>query len=516
MLLRLLILMLVFLCASLSVHGQGKTRVLPRIGDEIDAEEISYFDLFPDIDDPHEAMVLRSDTGMVISVTSDEGSEVFALNPCESEVFARCLDAFERLRDAANASEILGQELQSPTLQRCFAPFMHKRLLMITPLDERKGNMRSVVLRDGTLIKGIPLAVSDSLIAFWTKAGRFDYRMLDSALVIVSLSDIDSVRGTFYTNTSGQGWLMGMLCTGAIMYWVSEEQRNVYDGPGGTGTTVIPFPLTLILSGAVSILPGVVTASLGGELLSALPFTGEAADDFLEVIHESMMYDETPPEVLHAIARTAVSRTTAVDEKESVLPSVPTQREMIDEIGVPDVEVGVAFLMNLYDVSARPFGILPGLWVGKELPLLRDAREHPLLALFPRAGYGLLHASAGINLLFHLGLRGELFLGFDYVWNRDDLGRYSSEFTTGGGKTKTARFVEGDWRSSAFVTVGFGFPLAGCRVRFEVRGGLAPAIIVRVHDKGQYDPWAQPEDYDTAPKRYSGLGLSVAYPLSFQ
>ncbi|MFZ1728483.1 MAG: hypothetical protein WBQ23_05130 [Bacteroidota bacterium] len=515
MILRLSILMLVFLGASLSVRGQGETRVLPRIGDEIDAGEISYFGLFPDIDDPHDAVVLRSDTGMLITVTSGEGSEVFALSNCESEVFARCLDAFERLRDAANASEILGQELQSPALQRCFASFMHKRLLMITPLGKREGKMRNVVLRDGTLVEGIPLAVSDSLIAFWTKAGRYDYRMLDSALVIVSLSDIDSVRGTFYTNKSGQGWLMGMLCTGAIMYWVSEEQRNVYDGPGGTGTTVIPFPLTLILSGAVSIIPGMVIASLGGDLLSALPFTEETSDDFLEDLRKSIMRDQTPPEVLYAMARTAVSKSSSVDEKKPVLASVPMEREMMDEVGVPDVEVGVAFLMNLYDVSARPFGILPGLWVGKEILLLRDAREHPLLALFPRAGYGLLHASAGINMLLHLGLRGELFLGFDYVWNRDDLGRYSSEFTTGGGWTKTPHFVEGDWRSSAFVTVGFGFPLAGCRVMLEVRGVLAPAISVRIHDKGPHDPWAQPADYDTAPKGYSGLGLSVAYPITF-
>jgi hypothetical protein len=141
--------------------------------------------------------------------------------------------------------------------------------------------------------------------------------------------------------------------------------------------------------------------------------------------------------------------------------------------------------------------------------------DRPQLSLFPRAGFGLLHASAGINLLLHLGPRGQIFLGFDYVWNRDELGRFRSELTGGGGITETARFVEGNWQSSAFVTLGFGFHLAGCRVMLEVRGGLAPAIIVHYHDNGQYNPWAQPEDYDSSPQGYSGFGLSISYPISF-
>jgi hypothetical protein len=251
-----------------------------------------------------------------------------------------------------------------------------------------------------------------------------------------------------------------------------------------------------------------------------LHVTKETSAEVVETFRESVMYAETPPEVLRAIASAAIPEasfpeTFITDEAESDQSSASQERESSPVASIPDVEIGVAFLMNLYDVRARPFGVLPAVSVGKEILLLRDGWHQPMLSLFPHAGYGPLHSSVGINLLLHLGTRGQISMGFDYVRNRDNLGRYRREQTDGSGVTETARFVEGDWKSSAFVTVGFGFHLAGCRVLLEARGGLAPAIIVHHHDNGHYNPWNQPKDYESAPKSYSGLGLSIAYPIRF-
>lgn len=488
---------------------------LPRIGDDIDAGEIAYFGLFPDVDDPRGAAVARSDEGMTIRVQSDDGVVQFSLTACEAEVFARCLDASERMGSAEDALAVLRAELSDRAQQGCFSSFMQKRVFAFTTPREREGRVHRLILRDGTLVEGMPLAVTDSRVAMWTGGVAYDHRRADSALVIVELADVDSVRGSFYTNSPAHGWLAGMVSTGLIMYAISEGQRNVYDGPGGTGTTVLPFPIVLLLSGAVSILPGMVVSSMAGEMHHAVALDRESPEELLEDLVESVMLDPSPPEVQRAMdAARPIDPLASVNPESPVTVSLPRDTDGAAD-RMPDLEVGIGALFHLYSVRARPFGVLPAIWAGKEIPLLRHRDKRPLLSLYPRAGYGLLHAAAGAALFVHAGPVQHFILGFDYVWNRDELGRFRLELGDGGGVSETARFVDDDWMSNAFVTFGFGFALAHFRVRFETRWGLAPAIIVHHHDHGWYNPGSERPDYGTGPNAYGGLGLSIAYPLDF-
>ncbi|MFA6235450.1 MAG: hypothetical protein WC824_14840, partial [Bacteroidota bacterium] len=184
---RLVIILLLLFSPPAVALAQGTAPVLPRIGDAIDSVEIAYFGLFPDADDPRAASVQRSDAGMMISVLSDRGTESFALSTCEAEVFARCLDMSERMGGTENAMDLLTRELSDPSLQRCFASFMQKRILTLTALHKAKGRTQQLVLRDGTLLEGIPIFVTDSIMAFWTRKDGYDHRLLDSSLVITSL-----------------------------------------------------------------------------------------------------------------------------------------------------------------------------------------------------------------------------------------------------------------------------------------------------------------------------------------
>jgi hypothetical protein len=244
--------------------GENHAQALPRIGDEIDASEIRYFGLFPDADDPLSATVRQGESGLELSVRLQDGVEEYSLSTCEAEVFARCLDVYEAMAMAGDAMEILGQELEDPALQRCFASFMQKRVFVFTRRRESKGRLQRLVLRDGTRIEGIPIALSDSHLMLWTAPGDYDHRKSDTAITVAAIADIDSVRGTFYVNSASHGWLAGLFSTGLCMYWISEEQRNIYQGPGGSGTTVLEFPIALILSGAASAIPALVTASVAG------------------------------------------------------------------------------------------------------------------------------------------------------------------------------------------------------------------------------------------------------------
>jgi hypothetical protein len=488
---------------------------LLRTGFEIDADEIAYFGLFPDAEDPRSATVALSDTGMTIIVSCGTGVVRHSLSACEAEVFARCLDLFERMGEEDSALAVLGRALSDPARQRCFSSFMRKRVFAFQSPQENEGRVQRLVLRDGTLVEGMPLAVTDSRIAMWTGGAAYDHRRVDSALVIVELADVDSVRGSFYTNSPAHGWLAGIVSGGLIMYAISEEQRNVYDGPGGTGTTVLPFPIALLLSGAVSILPGIVVSSMAGEMHHAVALDRESSEDLLEDLGESVMLDPSPPEV-----QRAMDAVRSIDPLANVNPespvTVPLPRDTEGAAAqMPDLEVGIGALFNLYSVRARPFGVLPAIWAGKEIPLLRHRDKRPLLSLYPRAGYGLLHAAAGAALFVHAGPVQHFILGFDFVWNRDELGRFRLELGDGGGVTETARFVDDDWMSNAFVTFGFGFGLSHFRVRFEMRWGLAPAIIVHHHDHGWYNPGSERPDYETGPNAYGGFGLSIAYPILF-
>jgi hypothetical protein len=241
----------------------------------------------------------------------------------------------------------------------------------------------------------------------------------------------------------------------------------------------------------------------------------ETAEDLVEDLRESIMYEEPPPEVRRAMnASLSVDPVVGMTTESAIGVSLPREIDGA-ALRVPDLEVGIGALYNVYNVKARPFGVLPAIQAGKEFPLLRHGDRRLLLSLYPRAGYGLLHAAAGAALLLHAGRAEHFILGFDYVWNRDELGRYRLETMSGGGVSETARFVNDDWMSNAFVTLGFGWFLDRWRVQFELRMGLAPSIVVHHHDHGRYNPGSEQPDYETGPGAYGGFGLSIAYPISF-
>ncbi|MBE0643588.1 MAG: hypothetical protein IH600_05875 [Bacteroidetes bacterium] len=512
-LIMLLILTLQFLAPRL--RAQVSLPPLPRIGDDIEAAEIAYFGLFPTCDDPRSATVTRSDTGMTIAVQSDEGIELFSLSACEADVFARCLDAYERMGESGQAMEVLGQELQDPALQRCFASFMQKRVFVLPTPHEAKGMKTGFVLHDGDRVEGIPLAVTDRRIALWTGDGGYDHRRLDSKLTVVQYADIDSLLGTYYINSSERGWLGWLLSTAALTSGISMGQRDPWSGRGGSGSMTFILPTALVTSGIVSILPALLTASILGEERASVGLTERNREEMIFELRDKLMSEYPPPEVLDLFARTPIPAVPELSERsgESTQPSMQSSTADARTSEVADIGIGIEFLFNWYRVDSRPFAGMPALALGREFPIIRDSGANPVLSLFPHLSLGPLHSAAGLRLLLHAGQFGSMYAGFDWVTNWDEMGHFT-ESGMGWGRRQKTQLLKDSWLQSAFVSFGYGFRLAGCDVLCEFRMEVEPGVLVETED-WWYTEYENPDRSQTGPSLYGGLGLTILYPLNF-
>ncbi len=497
------------------LYAQVPVAPLPRIGDDIDVAAIGYFGLFPEISEPSGATVSRNDTVMTFSVGTHDGVKRISLTACEAAVLAIFLDAYERMGEGGQSMKVLGNELQDPSLQRCFASLMQKHVLRFPVRTENKGEQQGFVLRDGSTVRGIPLALTDRRIALWTGDGRYDHRRIDSSLTILSLSEIDSIRGTYFSSSAEHGWLGWLVTTAALTSGISMLQRDPWSGRGGSGSLTFILPTALVTSGILSIIPGLITASVLGEERASNSVTNSNREEVLSEVREKIMTDYPPPEVLDRLGRTP-------------RPEIPRDTELTDDSAqgdthlvsadggqwdVPDIALGLEFLFNWYRVDSRPFAGLPAIVAGREFPLVRKQNAQPLLSLFPHLSLGPLHGAAGLRLQLHTGRFSRLYAGVDWVANWDDMGKYS-ESGMGWGSRERTRLLKDNLLQSAFFRIGCGFRLAGCDVSCELRMEMKPGLMVERED-WWYTEYENPDRSSRGPSAYGGLGLSMLIPLTF-
>lgn len=515
---RVLLFVLLASGGAATLHGQDHPPLLPRVADSIAHDEIRYFRLFPDFDETR-FVTVRSEAGRVIlDVQEGDESRRITLTACETEVFGRILLRYEQLARSEQPLEELRVLLPEPEMQRCFVSFMQKRVMGFSDFPALGGNSQRVLLRDGSEVEGVPMALTDNDLAMWRGGQPFDVRQIDTLLEIIPLSHIDSVRGSFFTNSAGHGWLSGFIGAGVTLWAIAEGQREPWLGPGGTGTTVFSLPLATALSAGVGYLSGLLGASIAGERRDALALHGEQGDMATAELRRWTDGVDAPPEVRRLLLRGHGQDgvgTASLDDGDFGTHSADT---MASRIGmgsgqVPDLEIGILFLLNAYDVMPRPFSVLPGIWAGKRFVLLEDEQGQARLLLFPRAAYGFQHATAGIGVLFRTEPSVELSAGFDYVWNREELGTYQYQ---GSGYTvyrETAWVEAVDWMQSTFVCAGIRFPLAGCRVLLEVRVPLAASVAER--KVSFIYPEEEQETRGYSLRQFFAIGVSLAWPISF-
>ncbi|MBR9976164.1 MAG: hypothetical protein KFF77_11330, partial [Bacteroidetes bacterium] len=279
---------LLVLCLTMvvqTVSAQQGDGPLPRIGSMADSGEIRYFRLFPDIAAPDSAFVQATPVELTITVQDGEDRHRIVLSACEAEVFGRILLSFEQLARSDDALEQLRRLLPEPDLQRCFVSFMQKRVMAFSDFPALGGKSQRVLLRDGSEVEGVPMALTDNDLAMWRGGQPFDVRQIDALLEIIPLSHVDSVRGSFFTNSAGHGWLSGLIGAGATLWAIAELQREPRLGPGGTGTTVIPLPAAAVLAAGIGYCSGLLGASIAGDLRETIAFDGKHGDMAMEELH---------------------------------------------------------------------------------------------------------------------------------------------------------------------------------------------------------------------------------------
>jgi hypothetical protein len=504
----LFLLLIVTITASLSAQDSERDTSVLRVGNMIDNTEVVYFGLFPDISRPYTATVLQNDSGWTVIVHSESVEHVLSLSVCEYEALAGFLDVFEAMGASEDPFPVLRKELGDTSRVRCFLRLMQKRIVSFSALQKPSGKSCELVLRDGTDVSGIPLEVTEASVSLWTLPSTFNVHAVGTGLAQYRWSEVDSVSGQWYTNSPEHGWLGWLIATGGISYLISETQRDPWDGRGGTGHTAFSYPVNLLFSGIVALLPMLAVRSIFGEAHDYAEVNEENLDDIIETLQEARMYTISPPEArsdLESDSERELLRLRTVTDAAAFQSgsNAGTFR------AVPDLDAGISFLFNIYDVRARPIGTLPAVWIGKEIPVLYDATPRPVLSLLPRAVIGPLHAATGINLILNTG-RVNMHLGLIHIWNWDELGEYSHS-RSGWWEEWEARFVDGDGGRVAFLTFGFDFLLAHMRVLVETHIPLQEAIIetYRYHEGWTGDVKTRVSE----PRIYTGVSLSLSYPV---
>lgn len=505
----LIFLLIVTAAVPLSAQDSGLNTSILRIGNTIDNAEVGYFGLFPDISRSCAATVQQNDSGWTIFVHSGSVEHVISISDCEYDALAGFLDVFEHMGASEDHLLVLEKELRDASRVRCFLRLMQKRVLSFSALQKPSGKSCEFVLRDGTHVSGIPLEATRSSVSLWTLPSTpFNIHDGATAMVRYRWSDVDSVSGQWHTNSPQHGWLGWLIATASISYFFTETQRNPWDGRGGSGLTAYSYPVALLISGSIAVLPMLVVMSKFGEAHRYVEVKQDNLDDIIGTLQETRMYTIPPPEArsgMDSISDQELLRDQDVSDT-AADQSVPKADPVRP---VPDLDAGITFLFNIYDVQGRPFGTLPALWIGKEIPVWNDATPQPVLSLFPRAAIGTLHAAAGMNLILNTG-RVKIHLGLIHVWNWDELGRYTHS-RLGWLEEWESRFVDGDVSRVSFATFSFDFLLARMRVLVETHIPLKETIIVTYRNQEASD--GDVKMYEHAPQYYPAISLSLSYPI---
>jgi hypothetical protein len=504
----LFLLLIVTVTSPLSAQSSGRDTVVLRVGSVIDNAEVVYFGLFPDISRPCAATVLPNDSGWTVVVQSESVEHVLSLSVCEYEALAGFLDVFEAMGASEDPFPVLEKELRNTSRVRCFLRLMQKRVISFSALQKPSGKSCELVLRDGTDVSGIPLEATLSSVALWTLPSAFNVHDKDIALQRYRWSEVDSVSGQWYTNSPQHGWLGWLIATGGISYLISETQRDPWEGRGGTGHTAFSYPVNLLFSGIVALLPMLAVRSIFGEAHGYAEVNEDNLDEIIETLQEARMYTISPPE-----ARSDLES----DPEMELLPARTIADAAADQSSpgarhfraVPDLDAGISFLFNIYDVRARPIGTLPAVWIGKEIPVLYEATSQPVLSLLPRAALGLMHAATGINLVLNTG-RVNMHLGMIHIWNWDELGKYA-HYRLDYREKWEAQFVDGDVSQAFSLTFGFDVQLLRIRVLLEAHIPLEETVA----ETYQYDEgWgSEVLTREHTPRSYPGISLSLSYPV---
>ncbi|MDT8325393.1 MAG: hypothetical protein RRA94_14870, partial [Bacteroidota bacterium] len=175
-----------------------------------------------------------------------------------------------------------------------------------------------------------------------------------------------------------------------------------------------------------------------------------------------------PPEVIDAMQNDVRPRYPLRGKTEETTRQVAVRWEA-------PFSIGLAMNLNAYGVKSRPFGVLPGLALSWQLPLLHDGET--ALALTLRGMAGISYYGGGGYLRFRQSAHLRFFAGFEYLRNNDDLGKYTVSTMSRFVRYETD-VLQSRWQQESYLTVGIDVPLRTAYLTLQYRHALEAALVV--------------------------------------
>jgi hypothetical protein len=494
--LPLLFLALIGCCQPAFGQEADDSGGLPRVGTLIDRSELEYFHLFAYNKGLEMVWVgTRDAEGQQLTLTSDGAESTVRLDTLQLAVLRHWLQSFEGVCASGLTTAGYFADSTRPLLTKAAGRLIHAGMLPEVPPQRSSCPAVRLLLRDGSRFDGHVMAMRDSVIAFADT--RPSQLPVDRRISIRHVTEIDSVLVSHSVASVPHRvtyWLLGGMVG---MLIVSEASRNSSEGPGGSGSPPASLTGGMLLGGLV----GWITSLAGN-----VDTPGFRPDDVsLAELREAIAPDDclgpAPPEVIDAMQNDVPPRYPLRGKTEEIARQVAVRWEA-------PFSIGLAMNLNVYGVKSRPFGVLPGLALSWQLPLLRDGDRAVALAL--RGMAGISYYGGGSYLRFRQSSHLRFFVGFEYLRNNDDLGKYTVSTMSRYVKYETAMQRE-RWQQESYLTVGIDVPLRTAYLTLQYRHALEAALVVaETRHNTSYV-------YVTnlrAPVRYGGFAVSMSAPFS--
>ena len=462
-LLSLLVLALIVCCGTVTGQTASGNDGLPRVGTLIDRSELEYFHLFAFNEGLEMVWVgVRDTAGQQLTLTSDGAESIVQLDTLQRAVLDEWLRSFETICASGMTTARYFADSTRPLLTRAAGRLVHAGMLPEQPPRLSGCPSVSMLFRDGTRAEGHVLAMRDSLIAFVEGAPR--PLRSHRGVSIRHVTEIDSVL-TVHSVTSIPHrvtyWLLGGM---AGMLIVSEASRNSSEGPGGSGSPPASLPGGMIVGGLL----GWVTSLAGNVDTPGFRPDDVSLADLREALTPYDCLGPVAPEVFDAMQRSVRPRYARRPANDKPVGPVSVRWEA-------PLSIGLESNVHVYGVKSRPIGVLPGLALSLQLPLLRGEGHALTLAL--RGMAGISYRGGGAYVRYRQSALLRFFAGFEYIRITDDLSTYT--VSTMSRYVKYESYYEKDtWQQQSFLAVGIDIPLITSYLTLQYRHVLEPALVV--------------------------------------
>jgi hypothetical protein len=243
----LVIILLLIFAGALQAQDTLRPYSFPRVGSHIDAGDVEYFQLFPDLTVNHHGQNESVQSDGLARVTVDLLSNDMVRFTCTPVASGRPLiktvssnaamalgayfEQFENIRATMVPFEFYNSDFLSDSLREAAGELVKAGILPKTWSEPFQSNARSTVkvkMHSGEQLQGYVLGLTDKHLLLWTAGPRFNPASVDTALHFLLVEDVDtlSVRGSERETSVASGLLGYFIILGQMAIGSAYNEDN--------------------------------------------------------------------------------------------------------------------------------------------------------------------------------------------------------------------------------------------------------------------------------------------------